>query len=250
MLHFPRWKVISIVVTCLAGLLFSLPNMFAKEQVDTWPWPMPKAQIPLGLDLQGGAHLLMAMDSDRLKVEWTRTLREQARAALVNATPRISPELVSVVGSSVQVRLQKPEDMDAALRVLRLLSEETGSPVLGTNAPSLDVVRGEGGVITLTLTPAGIKKRLSDTANASIETINRRINALGTAESTVTRQGDDRVLIQFPGLQDTAELKDLLKGTAKLTFHDVHPTMSAEEAQQAGVPTGFKIYPSERDDGR
>jgi preprotein translocase subunit SecD len=215
--------------------------------VEKWPSFAPKAQIPLGLDLQGGAHLLMAMDSERLKVEWTRALRDQARSVLINATPKIFPEQVSIVGSSIQVRLQKPEDVEPALRELRRLIEETGNPVLGTSAASLDVVRGDGNAITLTLTPAGIKKKLSDTANASIETINRRINALGTAESTVTRQGDDRVLIQYPGLQDTSELKALLQGTAKLTFHDVHPTMTAEEAQSSGIPTGFRIYPSERD---
>ena len=84
----------------------------------------------------------------------------------------------------------------------------------------------------------------------SIETVNRRVNAMGTAESTVVRQGSDRILVQFPGLQDTKQLKDLIGQTAKLTFHAVHPDISAEEAKQTRVPAGYKIYPSAEGDGR
>jgi preprotein translocase subunit SecD len=146
--------------------------------------------------------------------------------------------------------MTKPEDVEPALKELRArLVEDTGNPLLGTSAANLEIVRGDGGIIILTPTTAGIKKRLTDTANAAIETVNRRVNELGTAESTVARQGEDRILVQYPGLQDTAELKRLLGDTAKLSFHDVHPQMTAEEAQAGGVPTGFRIYPSaERDD--
>ena len=70
MLHFSRAKVIAIIGTCLLGLLFALPNLFSRETVATWPSFMPKRQIPLGLDLQGGAHLLLAMDSETLRKDW------------------------------------------------------------------------------------------------------------------------------------------------------------------------------------
>ena len=63
MLHFTRFKTIATVAVCLLGLLFALPNFFAKETVASWPSFLPHRQIPLGLDLQGGAHLLLAMDT-------------------------------------------------------------------------------------------------------------------------------------------------------------------------------------------
>jgi preprotein translocase subunit SecD len=71
---------------------------------------------------------------------------------------------------------------------------------------------------------------------------------MGTAESTVVRQGADRILVQFPGLQDTKQLKDLIGQTAKLTFHSVHPTTSAEEAKNTRLPLGYKIYPADESD--
>jgi SecD/SecF fusion protein len=63
MLHFERWKIIAVVLVCLAGVLFTLPNFFSKQTVDSWPGWLPHRQLPLGLDLQGGAHLLLAMDT-------------------------------------------------------------------------------------------------------------------------------------------------------------------------------------------
>jgi preprotein translocase subunit SecD len=94
-----------------------------------------------------------------------------------------------------------------------------------------------------------MQHRVSSAASAAIETDDRRVNALGTSESTVVRQGSDRILVQFPGLQDTKQLKDLIGQTAKLTFHAVHPSMSAEEAKQTRPPLGYKVYPGVEADG-
>ena len=85
MLHFERWKIIAIVLTILAGVMFTLPNFFSKETVDGWPWWMPHRQLPLGLDLRGGAHLLLAMDTKELEKDWLSTLRDDARRQLREA---------------------------------------------------------------------------------------------------------------------------------------------------------------------
>ena len=103
--------------------------------------------------------------------------------------------------------------------------------------------------ITLAPTVQGMQHRVSSASTAAIETVNRRVNAMGTAESTVVRQGSDRILVQFPGLQDTKQLKDLIGQTAKLSFHAVHPDISAEEAKQTRVPVGYKVYPSAEGEG-
>ena len=240
MLHFSRAKVIAIVGVCLLGLLLALPNLFSRETVAGWPGYLPKRQIPLGLDLQGGAHLLLAMDSEILRKDWLENLRSDARRQLRDA--QIFPT-VGVSGGAVQVRLQNPSEADAAMRELRKLAQPQGSAMLGTTSTDIEVTKVDANTITMTPTPAGLQQRVANAASAAIETVNRRINNLGTAESTVIRQGRDRILVQFPGLQDTAELKKLIGETAKLTFHDVHP-----EAGLTRAP-GYRLYPSAEGEG-
>jgi preprotein translocase subunit SecD len=244
MLHFERWKIFAIVATCLAGLLFTLPNFFSKETVASWPSWVPHRQMPLGLDLRGGAHLLLAMDTAEVRKNWLTNLREDARKRLRDS--KIGFSAIGAAGDAMQVRLSKPEDMDAALKELKKIPQQIGNALLGTSGYDVEVTAGtEPGVILLKPTEQGLQERISSALSASIETINRRVNALGTAESTVVRQGRDRILIQYPGLTDTTQLKELIGKTAKLSFHAVHPTVTAEEAKQSRPPLGYKVYESD-----
>lgn len=248
MLHFTRLKTIAVLLTCLAGLLFAMPNFFTKESVATWPNFIPKQRLNLGLDLQGGAHLLLAMDQDEIKKDWMVNLRDSARRSLRDA--KIGYSALGIQGTQLQVRLTKPEDQEAALKDLRKLIQPIGNAILGSSGNDIEVTEGsEPGTITMSLTEQGLKARVASAAASSIETVNRRINNLGTSESTVVRQGTDRILIQFPGLQDTAELKKLIGETAKLTFHEVHPSLTAEDAKLTAIPPGYKIYPDTGDEG-
>lgn len=248
MLHFTRLKTIAVLLTCLAGLLFAMPNFFTKESVAIWPNFIPKQRLNLGLDLQGGAHLLLAMDQDEIKKDWMVNLRDSARRSLRDA--KIGYSALGIQGTQLQVRLTKPEDQEAALKDLRKLIQPIGNAILGSSGNDIEVTEGsEPGTITMSLTEQGLKARVASAAASSIETVNRRINNLGTSESTVVRQGTDRILIQFPGLQDTAELKKLIGETAKLTFHEVHPSLTAEDAKLTAIPPGYKIYPGTGDEG-
>jgi preprotein translocase subunit SecD len=244
MLHFARWKVWAILATCLAGLIFASPNFFAKETVSAWPWWLSR-QIPLGLDLRGGAHLLLEVDTGKLRRDWLNAITSDARRTLREA--RIPPAGLGVAGNGVQVRMATAADADKALVELRRLIQQIGNPILGTTGPDLDVQKGVDATITITPTDQGVIQRIGTAIEASIETINRRINNLGTAEATVVRQGRDRILIQFPGLQDTTQLKALIGETAKLSFHEVHPSVSAEEARQTRTPQGFRVFESRED---
>jgi len=243
MLHFERWKIIAIVGTCLVGLLFALPNFFTKEEVAAWPDFLPKRQMPLGLDLRGGAHLLLALDQGEIKKDWLSNLREDSRKTLRDN--KIGFSAIGVAGDAVQVRLAKPEQTEQAVKELKKLAQPIGNAILGTGTNDLEVTQGnEPGLIFLKPTDFGMQERVSHAAAASIETINRRVNALGTAESTVVRQGRDRILVQYPGLTDTTRLKELIGKTAKLSFHAVHPTVTADEAKLTRPPMGYRVYPS------
>ena len=247
MLHFARWKTIAITLTCLLGVLFALPNLFSKQTVDSWPSWMPKRQISLGLDLRGGAHLLLAMDVNDVRKDWLDSLRDDARRRLRDA--RIGFTGLGVQGNTVVVRIAQTDQMDAALKELRGLAQPIGNALLGSVGDDISVQRGDNDVITLQPTEAGMQQRVSNAVSASIETVRRRIDTMGTAEASVVRQGADRILVQFPGLQDTSQLKALIGETARLSFHEVHPSISGEEARISRPPPGYRLYPSAEQDG-
>jgi protein-export membrane protein SecD len=242
MLHFDRWKIIAIILTCLTGFMFALPNFVSKETLATWPDFLPKRQMPLGLDLRGGAHLLLALDQDEIRKDWLQGVQDAARVSLREA--RIGFSAIGVDGAAVKVTLVKAEDAGRAEAELKKLISPVGSAVLGTGGNDLVIAKIGDNQFTITPTQMGFDQRLTNATTASIETINRRVNALGTAESTVVRQGKDRILVQYPGLNDTTILKNLIGQTAKLSFHAVHPTIGPEEARATRIPLGYKIYAS------
>ncbi len=248
MLHFARWKIVAITLTCLIGTLFAIPNLFSKETVQSWPDWLPKRQLSLGLDLRGGAHLMLSMDVNDIRHDWLETLRDDARRRLRDA--KIGFSGLGIQGGAVQVRVAQTDQAEAALKELRGLVQPLGNALLGTSGEDISVQAGSApDVITLQPTEAGMHQRVSNAIGASIETIRRRIDTLGTAEASVIRQGWDRIVVQFPGLQDTTQLKALIGETARLSFHDVHPTMSGEEARNSRPPPGYKVYPSAEQDG-
>lgn len=241
MLHFSRWKIIAIILTCLAGIVTALPNFFSKESVASWPSFLPHKQLSLGLDLKGGAHLLLEMDSAALRKDWLESIRDDVRKQLREA--KIGFTGIGVSGKAIQINLLKPEDTDKAMTELKKLVQPIGNVILGTSGTNYDIVRTETpGLITLTPTEQAFNERLANAAGASVETVRRRVDSVGTTEPNIVRQGLERILVQVPGYEDTKTLKELIGKTAKLTFHDVHPQISAEEAQATRVPIGYKIY--------
>ena len=242
MLQFTRTKIATILLICLAGFIVAMPNFFSKETVASWPSFMPKKQLPLGLDLQGGAHLLLAMDQDEIKKDWMNNLRDESRKVLRDA--KIGVTGIGIQGTQLVVKLAKPDDRDAAIKELHKVRQSLGSAMLGTGGYDVDVSAGnDDGTIIVKPTDAGMRARISNAAAASIETINRRVNNLGTSESTIVRQGTDRILIQFPGLKDTKELKALIGETAKLTFHEVHPSITRRGCQADEHPRRLQDLP-------
>ncbi len=246
MLHFERWKIIAIAAICLAGIVFAMPNLFSKQTVEGWPAWMPKRQLSLGLDLRGGAHLLLSMDTVELRKDWLTTLRDDVRKKLREAKIRFTG--LGIVGDAVQVRIVRPEDVDKAYDALKELVQPMGNAVLGTNADDMQIEKVGSDVLKVQPTEQGLQQRVTSAATASVETVRRRVDELGTTEPNIVRQGQDRILVQVPGFDDTRKLKEVIGQTAKLTFHAVHPQVTAEEAEQTRVPLGYKIYPSAEGD--
>jgi preprotein translocase subunit SecD len=117
-----------------------LPNFVSKETLARFPSFLPTRQMPLGLDLQGGAHLLLAIDQKELRTDWLNNLREDARKTLREA--KIGFQAIGVSGDAVQVRLVKPEETDTALKALRKLVQPIGNMILGTSGNDSEVEKG------------------------------------------------------------------------------------------------------------
>jgi preprotein translocase subunit SecD len=239
MLYFTRWKAATILLTALVICLFAVPNFLPEKMVQSWPkWA--QRHVVLGLDLQGGSHILLEVDSNAVRKEKLEVLRDDVRRVLRDA--RVGYTGLVVRGNSVEVRIREGSNFDQALEKLRELSQPLGG-LLGASSGqrSLDISTEAGSLVRLTLTEPAITERIRQSVEQSIQIIERRVNELGTVEPLIQRQGIDRILVQVPGLQDPTRLKELLGKTAKLDFRMVDVSIPAEQAAQGRIPPDSEI---------
>src|SRR3954469_14061665 len=241
MLYFTRWKALAIVLTALIVCLCAVPNFFPEATVKTWPkWA--QRHLVLGLDLQGGSHILLEVDSNSVKKDKLEQVRDDVRRALREA--KIGYTGLAVRNDNVEVRISKETDVQNALSKLRELSQPLGGLLGSSGQRSLEISDAGGGLIRLNVPPAAINDRVRQSVEQSIQIVERRVNELGTVEPLIQRQGIDRILVQVPGLQDPTRLKELLGKTAKLDFRMVDQTVPPDQAQQGRVPADSEILMS------
>jgi preprotein translocase subunit SecD len=238
MLYFTRWKVAAILCTVFAVCLFAVPNFLPTKMVDSWPkWA--QRHVVLGLDLQGGSHILLEVDTKAVRKEMLETLRDDVRRVLREA--RIGYTGLVVRGNSVEVRIREGQNSSEAQQKLQTLSQPLGGILSATGHRNVDISSEPNNLYRLTLTDPAILERVRQAVEQSIQIIERRVNELGTVEPLIQREGSDRVLVQVPGLQDPTRLKQLLGKTAKLDFHMVDTSVPAQEAAQGRVPPDDEI---------
>jgi len=233
MLHFSRWKSLAILASVLIALLFSAPNLFSPAMLNALPDWMPKKQISLGLDLQGGVHLQVKVEEEGLIEERMQTLHSDIRASLRDRDKgQIGYRNIASSGREVRVTLLKPEDREKVIERLKVLEEPVnaaGSLIGGLGV--VEVVRESGSenVLIYSLSQEGIENRVRSAVSQSIEVIRRRVDELGTTEPIIQRQGDDRIIVQVPGFDDPERLKDVIGKTAKLSFRNVNETVNPQD---------------------
>ncbi|RIK86901.1 MAG: protein translocase subunit SecDF [Hyphomicrobiales bacterium] len=240
MLYFSRWKSISIWLVVALAVIVTTPNFIPQSVLGSLPDWLPKRQLTLGLDLQGGSHILLQVDRNDLIADRLDTARDDIRVALREA--RVGYTGLSGTGHTVQVRIRDAEQIAAAKAALASLTQPVSSGLFGTGSVvELSMDEPEPGLLRFTLTDEGIDYRVGTAVNQSVEVVNRRVNELGTTEPIIQRQGVDRILVQVPGLDDPQRLKDILGQTAKLTFQMVDQSMPVEEALQGRPPAGTTV---------
>ncbi|MBB3998292.1 protein translocase subunit SecD [Aureimonas pseudogalii] len=242
MLHFSRWKTTLIWLAVLAGVLFALPNFLTESQRASLPGFVPARPMTLGLDLQGGSYVLLEVDRASLVNDRLLGLREDVQLSLRNAN--IGFANLAEVNGGIQFNLRDPSQTAAARTALEQLTSPISSGLLaGGSVVEAELTETQPGSFRLALTEAGVNYRLSTAVAQSIEVVRRRVDELGTTEPVIQRQGLDRIMVQVPGLQDPARLKNLLNQTARLTFRlvDVSNVAQAVAAKQQPLPAGDEL---------
>jgi len=235
MLDFPRWKVWSITLLCLLGIAFAIPSFLPESQVARWPGFTPRTQVNLGLDLRGGSQLLLEADLNDIRRQRLETLEEIVRTEF-RRDPRIPTGEISAAGGRVSFLLRNPGQVDAARE--RLLPSLSQNGQQDFNFTVVDQQR-----VVLEPTSAGLGRSIDQALETAVDVVRRRIDPDGTREATVIREGQSRILVQVPGLQDTAELEALLGETARLEFRLLCEGANPEEVQAGRAPPGCEVLP-------
>jgi preprotein translocase subunit SecD len=230
MINISRWKIISILAVVFLAFAYSAPNAVGPDarawMASNLPSFFPHKTVNLGLDLRGGAHLLYEVDVEGALRERSELMNQDLRTQLREA--KLPYAGIAALPRGVKVTLKNAADAPAAAKIIHGIDSNMD---IETNDLT---VQG-------TLNDAGLKRLYDQTISQSIEIVRRRIDALGTTEPVIARQGESRILIQAPGA-DATQLKNIVGTTAKLTFHLV-----PEGGDGAGTT---KLFPMEEEPSR
>lgn len=210
MLNFSAKKAFVIYAICLLGVIFSILAVIPQRYIPAW---IPHRQISLGLDLQGGSYVML--QADRTAV--IKEKLENSRAAIQQSlrSKRIAYRNLIVSGNSISFTLIDPEKgKEAKAAIKDVVGTQTGSD---KNLP-LYALKEDNATFTLTATPEGISDLISYMTNKAVEIVRRRIDETGVREPSIARSGEDRIIVELPGVNDPNEIKKLLGSTAKMTF--------------------------------
>ncbi len=224
MLDFPRWKIICVWLICLGGLYVALPNMFSEQTRSQYASVFRGPTMNLGLDLRGGSHLLLKVDFDVYKKEQLETLVDDVRKHLQEA--KIGYRDLSLIGDEIKFSLTAKEDADKARDSLKDLYREVQMESAGDTG------------FSIRYRDDAIKNMQQKLLGQSIEIVRRRVDETGTREPIIQRQGDDRILLQVPGLDNPEHLKGLLGKTAKMAFHLMDETSPMPPESVKHAPPG------------
>ncbi len=236
MRYFPSWKIWIVVIVGVLGLAFAAPNLLSRDIANELPTWLPHKQVSLGLDLSGGAHLLLQIDEAAWREGRLAWLEGNVRRTLRGE--RIGVRVTGGDDSHRQFTLRNADDAAAAAGELEGLADD------------FTITVDESGTITAAFTEDGLEAGLSDAIERTLEVLRGRIDPDGVLEPVITRQGRDRILVQVPGVDDTRVLRSRLGQTAKLTFHLVDQDTSVTAAEAGQLPVGSVLMPSREQPGQ
>jgi len=231
------WTRLLTLVILLGGILIALPNALSPDVRARMPKFLPSSAVNLGLDLQGGSYLLLGVDFDQVTRDRVESLLGDIRAGFRKARMPLTD--LNAHGDTVSVKVTDPSRLEEARTLLQGLNPNMTGSVLSVGGKEYDMTESAG-VFTLRMTDAFKTLTRQQVMDQSIEVVRRRIDELGTREPTIERSGDDRILVQVPGLQDPTQLKNILGKTAKMSFRLVD---EQADPNASVPPIGDEILP-------
>jgi len=201
MVHFAKWKIVLVLCVCALGFAFAAPNLLSQKDAEALPDWLPKKQISLGLDLQGGAHLLYEVGIDAVIRERLEAVVDSLRATLREA--RIRYQGLGVEGFAATVTIKDADRLQEALALI------------GEAEPDMEITESAGGRLSLAFSEDARRAFTGGIVEQAIEIVRKRIDETGVREPTIQRQGEDRILVQLPGVEEVPPID----AQAKMTFH-------------------------------
>jgi preprotein translocase subunit SecD len=235
MVGMATWKIWTILILVGLGVIFASPNLVPAERAAELPNWLPHRQINLGLDLQGGSYLLLEVDVNSVMRDRLNNLMDGVRQ--VSRTSRVPISNLAIDGTTgITFKLREPGDIEKIREELRKLDQ------------TAQVTTQPDGVVAMRFDQREIIELNRKTLSQSVEIVRRRVDETGTKEPTIQTQGQDRILVQLPGLKEPERIKALLGKTAKLSFHLLDLNNTPTEARSSGrVPPGDDLLPGDRD---
>ena len=225
MLRISKSKLIATWIVCFFSILLSMPTLFQGGQFHKIVSGIYDRKVNLGLDLRGGAHILLNVDVDSYRNERIESYLSQIKKQLRNDKIKFSKAMVArnnnIIFSGLIKQGQKTNSSDQIASIKRSVFNAIG------DSASVSVM--DGGV-AITLYKHVIEDITKDLMSQSLEIVRRRIDESGVKEIDIQVQGDDNILLQVPGMDNPDDIKRLIGKTAKLTFHMVEEGVKLSEA--------------------
>jgi protein-export membrane protein SecD len=247
MLHFTASKIAFIFGVVALALFFCIPNVLPPSvlaQVPSWWRPMQ-----LGLDLRGGAYLLLEVDTSAVFKQQLTDLEETTRTALRDAG--VKYRNLRAAEDAVYVSVTDPADRPKANATI---THAIGGTLVSAPAPQagkqtsmfasgggMNVVNEGDDRIKITISDKLVRERQLSAVTQSLEIVRRRLDEFGTSEPSIQRQGSDRIIVELPGVDNPERVKALIGQTAKLNFHMLEPNTEGMDAKQ--LPPGTMLLP-------
>ncbi|MEM9840616.1 MAG: protein translocase subunit SecD [Pseudomonadota bacterium] len=232
MLRFSRWQTAGLALLMVLAAYVTVPNFFGEEPDDFKLPGFPDTGLTLGLDLQGGSYLLLEVGTDEVIDARINNLRGEIRRTFREA-PRIRLTSPERDGDEIAFTIPAGEDFSAAEERLRRMTR----PPIGQTVRDLRTTADESQRrLTLTLTDEARATYASNAVIESITAVRNRIDALGTTEPSIAKQGENRLVVQVPGDSDSERLKSVIGRTGQLSFNLVDLTVTPQDAAAGRLP--------------
>ncbi|MBX5092685.1 protein translocase subunit SecDF [Rhizobium lentis] len=232
MLHFSRWKTLLIWLVAFAAVVVAAPNLLSEAQRSSLPAWLRNDRVTLGLDLQGGSHIVLKAERSHIVKDRLEEAVANVRNALRGAGIRYTG--LTGHGQTVTVRITDPAETQEAVDLLKPLTTAGGQS-------GLTLQEGGEGQLSLQISDAGIAADVVSARNRSLDVVGRRITGFEYKDFQVRPEGADRIVVQVLGSVDAERLKNILNQPAKLSFRLLDESMSGQEALNGRWPATSEV---------